>query len=129
VSQPRAGIESTQKFSTVEVMVPVQCDVHGWMHAYIGVVDNPYFAVSGPDGSFTISDVPAGTYTAEAWHEVYGTLSASVTVTAQGTAEVSFDYSADMARADVPLGEPLVLRHTERGLDVERGTLNAGAGR
>jgi len=129
VSQPRAGIESTQHFTTVEVMVPVQCDVHGWMHAYIGVVDNPYFAVSGPDGSFTISDVPAGTYTAEAWHEVYGTMSASVTVTAQGTAEISFDYDADMAGADVPLGQPLVIRHTEGGLDVERGTLNAGAGR
>jgi len=121
ISQPRAGITSTQRFALAEVMIPVRCDVHGWMHAYIGVVEHPYFAVSGPDGSFSIANVPAGTYTAEAWHEEYGTMSASVTVTAGGTAEVSFDYSADMAGADVPLGDPLVVRHLADGsVAVER---------
>ena len=129
ISQPRAGIESTQRFAVAEVMVPVRCDVHGWMRAYIGVVDHPYFAVSGPDGSFTIPDVPAGEYTAETWHEVYGTMSASVTVTAQGTASITFDYSDDMAGRHVPLEEPLVVRHGELGIDLERGTLNGGAGR
>lgn len=129
ISQPRAGIESTQRFSTPEVMIPVRCDVHGWMNAYIGVVEHPYFATSGADGTFTISNVPAGDYTMEAWHEEYGTMTANVTVTAQGTAEVAFDYSADMAGADVPLGAPLVIRHGEHGIEVERGTLNAGAGR
>ncbi len=129
ISQPRAGIESTQRFLVPEVMIPVRCDVHGWMHAYIGVVDNPYFAVSGPDGAFTIPNVPAGDYTMEAWHEEYGTLTAQVTVTAQGTANVSFDYSSDMAGADVPLGEPLVIRHGANGIEVERGAGNAAAGR
>lgn len=122
ISQPRAGIESTQRFALPEVMIPVRCDVHGWMHAYVGVVAHPYFAVSGADGSFTMSNVPAGTYTAEAWHEVYGTMSASVTVTAGGTASVAFDYSSDMAGAEIPLGEPLVIRHTEDGgIEVYRG--------
>ncbi|MDH3732180.1 MAG: hypothetical protein OEU54_01555 [Gemmatimonadota bacterium] len=121
ISQPRAGITSNQSFPLAEVMVPVRCDVHGWMQAYIGVVDHPYFGVSGPDGSFTIPNVPAGTYTAEAWHEAYGAMSGSVTVTAGGTATLSFDYSSDMAGAHVPLGEPLVIRHGEHGIEVHRG--------
>lgn len=129
ISQPRAGIESTQRFSVPEVMIPVRCDVHGWMNAYIGVVDNPYFAVSAADGTFTIENVPAGDYVMEAWHEEYGTMTANVSVAAQATADVSFDYSADMAGAHVPLAEPLVIRHGEHGIEVERGTLNAGAGR
>lgn len=111
ISQPRAGITSTQKFASAEVMVPVRCDVHGWMGAYIGVVDHPYFAVSGANGSFRIANVPAGTYTATAWHEEYGEMTGSVTVTAGGSADLSFDYSASMAGADVPLGEPLVVGH------------------
>ncbi|MFV1986023.1 MAG: hypothetical protein ACC682_01975 [Gemmatimonadota bacterium] len=127
-SQPKAGMESTQRFAVAEVMIPVRCDVHGWMTAFIGVVDHPYFAVSGPDGSFTISDVPAGTYTAEAWHEVFGTMSASVTVTAGGSASLSFDYSADMAGADVPLGEPLVIDRGENGME-NRGSPSGVAGR
>ncbi len=129
ISQPRAGIESTQRFAFPEVMIPVRCDVHGWMHAYIGVTDHPYFAVSGEDGSFSIPNVPAGDYAMTAWHERYGVLTANVSVTAQGTAEVSFDYSADMAGADVPLAEPLLVTHGPDGIEVTRGTLQAGAGR
>jgi len=111
ISQPRAGITSNQSFSMAEVMVPIRCDVHGWMQGYVGVVDHPYFAVSGPNGSFTISNVPAGSYTATAWHEEYGEMTGTVTVTAGGSVDLAFDYSADMAGADVPLGEPLVIRH------------------
>lgn len=72
ISQPTTMTTSRQ-LRQAEVMVPIQCDVHGWMHAYVGVVDHPYFAVSTEDGSFTIGNLPAGTYTLEAWHEEYGT--------------------------------------------------------
>ncbi|HWB32104.1 MAG TPA: carboxypeptidase regulatory-like domain-containing protein [Acidobacteriaceae bacterium] len=58
-----------RRFLKPEVMVPVKCNIHGWMHAYIGVVDNPYFAVTGSDGSFTLPNLPAGTYTIAIWHE------------------------------------------------------------
>lgn len=129
ISQPRAGIESTQSFRVQEVMIPVSCDVHGWMNAYIGVVDHPYFAVSGPDGSFTIANVPPGEYDVEAWHERYGTLTGTASVTAQGTAEVTFDYSADMAGRPVPLGEPLVVHHGPDGITTSRGSAGGGAGR
>ena len=120
ISQPRAGITSTQRFAVAEVMVPVRCDVHGWMQAYIGVVDHPYFAVTGADGSYSIANVPAGDYTLTAWHEEFGTMTASVTVTAGGMAEASFDYNSDMMGANVPMGDALVIEHGTDRIRVER---------
>lgn len=108
ISQPTTMTTSRQLRQS-EVMVPIQCDVHGWMHAYVGVVDHPYFAVSAEDGSFTIANLPAGTYTLEAWHEEYGTQEQEVTVGPNETVDVTFDYSTSMAGATVPMGEPLVL--------------------
>jgi len=69
---PTAGQKMEKKFSKPEV-VRVKCDVHGWMNAYIAVLDHHYYAVTGPDGSFTFSDLPAGKYNAEVWHEKLGT--------------------------------------------------------
>ena len=120
ISQPRAGITSTQRFQVAEVMVPVRCDVHGWMQAYIGVVDHPYFAVTGADGSYSIANVPAGDYTMTAWHEEFGTMTASVTVTAGGMAEASFDYNGEMMGADVPMADALVIEHGTNRIRVER---------
>ncbi len=106
ISQP-TNMTSNQTFSQPEIMSPVQCDVHGWMAMYVGVTSHPYFAVSAGDGSFTIGNVPPGTYTLEAWHERYGVMTQQITVDPNGTASVSFDYSASMAGAHVPLGAPL----------------------
>ncbi|MDX1556786.1 MAG: carboxypeptidase regulatory-like domain-containing protein, partial [Xanthomonadales bacterium] len=108
ISQP-VVMETTRDFSEAEVMIPVKCDVHGWMEAYIGVQNHPYAAVSGSDGTFTIENLPPGDYVIEAWHEMYGTQTVSVSVAAQGTGEANFEYSSDMAGNPVPLGEPLVL--------------------
>lgn len=108
-SQP-TNMETATQFATKEVMVPVQCDVHGWMQAFVGVVDHPYFAVSGNDGSAKISNLPPGTYTIEAWHEKYGAKTQSVTVGANETKDVVFDFSAATATR-VPLGKPLIVHH------------------
>ena len=62
--------------------VRVECDAHGWMLGWIYVVDNPYFAVTGADGSFTIADVPPGDYTLIATHEFTGPVEIPVTVKA-----------------------------------------------
>jgi hypothetical protein len=109
ISQPQ-NMESgpQQPFATKEVMVPVQCDVHGWMHSYVGVLDHPYFAVSGNDGAAKIGNLPPGTYTIEAWHEKYGTQTQSVTVGPNETKDVTFTFSAKAA-AKVPLGKPLIV--------------------
>lgn len=106
VSQP-VKMDTQRKFTTAEVMIPVKCDVHGWMHAYIGVQDHPYMAVTGKDGSFTLASLPPGEYVIEAWHERYGTQTQTVTVGPQESKEISFTFSSGAAR--VPLGEPLVL--------------------
>ena len=93
ISQPRV-MSTTRSFRTPEVMVPLQCDVHGWMKAYVGVVEHPYFAVSGADGSFTISGLPDGTYTIEAWHETLGTQTTDVTVSGGAAASAEFSFGS-----------------------------------
>lgn len=90
--QPLKGMESIRTFTAPEIMVPFRCDVHGWMAAYAGIVAHPFFAVSGPDGSFEIKGLPAGTYTIETWHERFGTQTQTVTVDGTSAAEASFSY-------------------------------------
>lgn len=107
ISQPTSMDAPPRRFSQAEVMVPIRCDVHGWMEGYIGVVDHPFFAVTGDDGSFRIEGLPPGTYTIEAWHEQYGTQTTQVTVAAQETGQATFTYSSDMAGAYVPMGAPI----------------------
>lgn len=91
-AQAFSGMENQRTFANEEVMIAVKCDVHPWMQGFIGVVSHPYFAVSGEDGSFSINNLPAGTYTVGAVHETLGEQEQSVTVDANGTAEVSFDF-------------------------------------
>ncbi len=81
-------------FSKQEVMIPVKCNIHGWMHAYIGVVDHPYFAVTKDDGSFELPNLPPGTYTVTVWHETLGKQSATVTVAASGKATADIQFHA-----------------------------------
>jgi plastocyanin len=106
ISQPQ-NMDTDRTFSQSEIMIPIRCDVHGWMEAYVGVVDHPYFAVTGDDGSFRLENLPPGDYTIEAWHEEYGVQTAQVTVAAQQTGETSFTYNDTMTGAFVPLGAPL----------------------
>ena len=93
ISQPTQGMKTTRTFNTPEIMVPLECNVHGWMNAFVGVVSHPYFAVSAEDGTFRITGLPAGTYEIEAWHEKLGTQTMSVTVTDGGTATADFSFA------------------------------------
>ncbi|HUH11900.1 MAG TPA: carboxypeptidase regulatory-like domain-containing protein [Longimicrobiales bacterium] len=107
ISQP-TNMTSTRTFSQPEIMIPVRCDVHGWMESYVGVLDHPYYAVTGEDGSFRIENLPAGDYVVEAWHERYGTQTMNVTVAAQEESQADFSFAESMAaNAIVPLGAPL----------------------
>jgi hypothetical protein len=58
----------------------IKCDVHPWMSAWVVVVDNPYSAVSGDDGTFTIKGLKNGKYTLVAWHEKLGMQQAQIEV-------------------------------------------------
>ena len=87
---PGMSIEET--FARQEVSVPVKCNVHPWMKSYVAVLKNPYFAVSGKNGSFEIKDLPPGTYTLQAWHEKFGTRTQQITVGANETKKLEFDF-------------------------------------
>jgi plastocyanin len=92
--QPIQGMKTTHTFSKQEVMVPFKCDVHGWMNAYVGVVDHPYFAVTDKDGKFELKTLPPGTYTIVAWHEKMGTQEQKVTLGEKDTKEIAFTFKA-----------------------------------
>jgi plastocyanin len=96
-AQPIQGMKTTHTFKAKEadVVVPFKCDVHGWMNAYAGVLDHPYFAVSKPDGSFSIANLPPGSYTLGAWHEKLGTQTLQVTVAAkESKSDANFTFKA-----------------------------------
>ena len=88
--QPIQGMKMTHTFTSKEVMVPFKCDVHGWMNAYVGVLDHPYFAVTDTEGKFELKSLPPGTYTIEAWHEKLGTQEQQVTLGEKDSKEIAF---------------------------------------
>ena len=93
IGQPVAGLVYKYQPQAEETMLRLGCDVHRWMVAYIGIVNNPYFAVSGNDGAFEIDKVPAGTHSIQVWHERYGPLTKTIVVKAGGTATLDFTYT------------------------------------
>jgi plastocyanin len=93
-SQNRAGMRTTKVFTVPEVMVRIKCDFHGWMAAHVGVMSHPFFAVTDKAGAFSIKGLPPGTYTLEAWHEVFGTRTQQVTMAAGGQQTVALAFTA-----------------------------------
>ena len=81
LGMPIKGMKLTKKFEKPEVMVKIKCEVHPWMKSYAGVVDHPFYGVTGDNGTAELKDLPAGEYVIEAWHEKYGSQTQKVTVT------------------------------------------------
>ena len=119
-SQPAGAPALVKAFPRPEVMIPVKCNQHPWMKAYIGVMRSPLFAVSAEDGKFTITGVPQGTYTVAALHESFGEKTMSVTVGAKETKTQDFAFEAKTAsaqpfggaiRVEAALELPMPLKH------------------
>ena len=92
IGQPLRGLEARRRFPNPEVGIDVQCDVHGWMQAYVAVFEHPFFVVTSGDGRFQLSDLPPGEYVLEAWHESLGVQTQSVTVSPGTDTQVSFVF-------------------------------------
>ena len=93
MSTPIEGVSFNRTFATREVMVDFKCDVHGWMRAFVGVLDHPYFGTTGQDGRVALNNLPPGTYTIEAWHEVLGVKTQQITVGPKESKDVSFTFA------------------------------------
>ena len=87
-TQPR-GRTIPITFPKPEV-VRIGCDLHGWMRAWIVVMEHPFHAVTGGDGEFTLPNVPPGKYTLNVWHETLGVVTRDVTV-GDGDASVTIE--------------------------------------
>ncbi len=94
VSQPNQGDKVTKKIKVRKGNgLKVECDAHDFMHAFVFVAKNPYFAVVDENGSFTIGDIPPGKYKIAVWHGQLGELDGGeVEVTAGGDTSVQFSY-------------------------------------
>jgi len=97
-SQANGAPPIEKTFQRAEILVPVKCNQHPWMKAYIGVMRTPFFAVSSTNGSYEIKGVPPGTYTVVAWKEggagVEKTLQVTVPANGSGKADFAFGEGA-----------------------------------
>ena len=93
LGMPIKGMKLKKTFAKPEVMVKIKCEVHPWMLAYAGVVENPYYGTTAEEGVVVLKDVPAGEYTIEAWHEKYGIQSKKITV-ADADQQIDFSFKA-----------------------------------
>ena len=82
IALPFKGFSVTKPLPANPELIKIKCDAHEWMHAWIMELDHPYYTTTGPDGHFTIKDVPPGSYTLAVWHEAAGEKSEPVVVAA-----------------------------------------------
>jgi plastocyanin len=91
ISQPVSGMINTFHPQNPGIL-RLKCDVHTWMVAFVGVVNHPFFAVTGADGAFSLHDVPEGTYSVRTWHERFGTITTPVRVDGGHDADMDVVY-------------------------------------
>lgn len=91
LAQPLQG-QVIRKRLKRQGLLEIMCDSHDWMNGWIAVLDHPYFAITGEDGSYKITGIPPGTYTLTAWHEKMGLQQVQVTLEAGKQQGVNFEF-------------------------------------
>jgi hypothetical protein len=100
------GQENKMTFSKAETMpMPVNCNIHPFMEGHVLVLDHPYMAVSGEDGTFEIKNIPAGKHEFQFWHEAPGYLKnlkvKGATLNRQGRAELAIAAGQTLDLGDI----------------------------
>ena len=104
-TQPNGAPPIEKTFARPETLIPVKCNQHPWMKAYIGVMRTPFFSVSGTNGAYEIKGVPPGKYTVVAWKEggANGTeKTMEVTVPANGAGKADFSFGGAATTSTKP---------------------------
>jgi len=96
VAQAVQNIISKHIFEKPEVLLPVKCDVHGWMKSFIAVISNPFGTVSAEGGKYELK-LPAGKFEITAVHEKYGRQTTMVEVKDNDHTTVDFKFKASDA--------------------------------
>jgi plastocyanin len=99
-SQPAGSAALKSTFERPEFAMEVLCNVHPWMRAWVFVFDHPYFAVTSTAGKFEITNLPPGTYTIEAWHEVFKVQDQTVTIGAKESKAIAFTFKSSGGQGD-----------------------------
>jgi hypothetical protein len=105
VATPYAGFEKKYqlpKFRELTLLKATCANGHDWKAAYIAVMPHPWAAITDENGSYTLRDVPPGTYKLYAWHEVLGTLAREVKVKSEGVESVNLEFSSPSPRRAAP---------------------------
>jgi len=98
---PESTVAKEIRLRNGHYLFRTQCGVHDFMQSWGMAVGNPYFAVTGPDGGFTIPDLPPGTYDVIAWHPYMKVQAQKITVPANASVALNFQF--DASEVDVPL--------------------------
>lgn len=99
-SQPAGSAALKSSFARPELAMPVLCNVHPWMRAFVFAFDNPYFAVTSKTGTFQLQNLPPGTYTIEAWQENYGSQDQTVMIAPKESKAISFIFKSSTNSGD-----------------------------
>ena len=91
-SQPPGSAALKSTFVRSEFAMPVLCNIHPWMRAFVFAFDHPYFAVTSIAGTFELKNLPPGTYTIAAWHEKFSSPDQIVTIGARESKAISFTF-------------------------------------
>ncbi len=92
LAMPKKDQRVTKVFNKPEIFLQAKCSVHPWMGAYIAIMDHPFYAITSKTGQFAIPPLPPGTYTIEAWHEVFGTQTQTITISDKPLTDLIFTF-------------------------------------